>query len=179
MIYKFTSLLFKRLNLNLPSLNLLRSVVFVAIFLTINACSSTQAIEETVGTHDILGKVVSARSNTPIVSALVILTVPQGNKWSLPASFLIGYGYTDMDGNFRIPAHPKTVTNLRYETAPISIDAYHPDFNQSVEYVPRTNQSQAVVVKMTRKDSLRVSSSSCTYNNDDICKIVDSYLGVN
>lgn len=155
---------------------------FFSISLTLLACAcnSANVIEQTVGSHDIVGKVVNARTKTPISSALVVLTVPQGNSWSLPTSFLVGYGFTDMDGNFKIPAHPKPVKNIRYENAAITIDAYHPDFMQSVEFVPRDKQSETVTVKMKKEDdTLRVSSSACTYNNKEICNIVENYLGIN
>lgn len=143
------------------------------------ACSKSNVIVDTVGDHDIIGKVVNARTRTPISSALIVLTVPQGNSWSLPTSFLVGYGYSDIDGNFRIPAQPKSVQDIRYKNASITIDAYHPDFDQSVEFIPRNKQIETIVLKMRKEEVLQASTKSCSYNNKEICSIVQSYLGVN
>ena len=154
-----------------------RAFLFCSVLL-ISACNSASVIEETVGTHDIVGKVINARTNTPVVSALVILTLPQGTSWTLPSSFLLGYGYTDSNGNFHIPANPQSVKNLRYHRASIMVDAYHPDFKQSVEFIPRNKSNESVVVKMQKGDVLKISSTACTYNNTEICSIVSDYLGI-
>ena len=151
--------------------------------LLLGGCASAPTGKLIVGNHDIKGQVVDARTARPIVSALVVLTLPRGNSWSLPSSFLVGYAYTDTQGKFVIPAHPRPVEDLRRNNSPISVDVYHPDYKQAVDFIPRTRQaSDSVIVKMEKgyDDTLVVSISGrgCTYNNPEICKLVGGYLGL-
>jgi hypothetical protein len=162
--------------------NPMKFKLFLALLL-LGGCASTPTGNAVVGNHDIMGQVVDARTSHPIVSALVILTLPKGNSWSLPSSFLVGYAYTDTQGKFVIPAHPRSVDDLRRNNSPISIDVYHPDYKQAVDFIPRTRQAaDSVTVKMKKgyDDALVISISNqgCTYNNPEICKLVGSYLGL-
>lgn len=141
----------------------------------LSSCSSSDVIEKTVGTFEITGSVVEARSKDSISSALVILTIPEGDSWSLPSSFLVGYTFSDRDGKFHIPADPKTVKNVRRANASIVVDAYHPDYQQAVEFVSSKNRGKPVTLKM-KIGKPKVDPDVCSYNNKDICKIVEEYL---
>lgn len=156
------------------------------IFLTLmllGACASTPAGKTVVGDHDITGQVLDARTARPIVSALVVLTIPKGNTWSLPSSFLVGYAYTDTDGKFIIPARPRSIEDLRRNNSAISIDVYHPDYKQAVDFISRSRQAErSVTVKMEKGYSnslvVSISDQGCTYNDPEICKLVKGYLGL-
>jgi hypothetical protein len=141
------------------------------------SCSVGSTRGEIVGNQEINGKIIEATSSTPISAALVIFTLPEGNSWNLPTSFLLGYTFTESDGSFHLPASPKPVKDLRRARASITIDVYHPDYKQSVTFKPRSQAAGKVLIKMKKKDPLEKSVNVCTYNNPEICKIVDDYFG--
>lgn len=151
----------------------------------INACASIPGGKVIIGDRAIEGNVVDSQTATPIVSALVVITVPQGNSWSLPSSYLLGYAYTDTSGKFHIPAQPHEIDDLRRNNSPISIDVYHSDYKQAVDFIPRSaneGKPKPVTVKMEKAYSgdlvVSISDQGCSYHNPDICKLVKGYLGL-
>lgn len=157
--------------------------IVLSALLFLSACASTLSEETVIANQTIQGHVVDARTNTPIVSALVVLTLPKGNTWSLPSSYLVGYAYTDSDGKFKIPAQPRQIDDLRRNNSPISVDVYHPDYKQAVDFIAQSNPShQPLTVKMEEGVGsdlvVTINDKGCTYNNPQICTLVRSYLGL-
>ena len=157
--------------------------LFLCSLLLLGACASTLADKTIVGNHAVEGQVLDSRTARPIVSALVVLTVPEGNTWSLPSSYLVGYAYTDTEGKFLIQAHPHAIDDLRRNNAPFSIDVYHSDYKQAVDFISQSKHApHPVTVKMEKGYNgdlvAGISGDGCAYNNPGICKLVKDYLGL-
>lgn len=153
------------------------SIKLWLIFFLLTGCANYSAKYATIGAYDISGKVIDTSTSDPVASALVIMTIPEGDSWHLPSSFLIGYAYSRPDGSFVIPARPREVKNIRRASALITIDTFHPAYTQSVAFITRSEKPETVTVKMKKADDSRPSLYNCTYNNPEICKIVSRYLG--
>jgi len=158
--------------------------LLILTILLFTGCATAPGGKAIVGNQTIEGKVIDARTSSPIVSALVVITVPKGNSWSLPSSYLVGYAYTDTKGKFLIPAQPHAIDDLRRNNSPISIDVYHSDYNQAVDFISRSPEKRHPVTVKMKKGSYRgdlvvgISEQGCAYNNPEICKLVKGYLGL-
>ena len=148
--------------------------VLLTVLIVISAC--TNARNTTVGDQEITGQVVDIRTAKPVAAALVIFTLPKGSRWNLPSSFLLGYTFTEADGTFRLPPNPTSVKELRRSDASITIDAYHPQYKQGVGFARRSKQTIDVKIELQKKSALQTTELECTYNNPEICEIVNNYF---